>query len=72
MIPFIAHPKMRNLRYPLEYGYSERVREVRVEARFYAEKGELPLVLEFQEKRSLVVRIGWREALGSGGRLRVL
>ncbi|MBI9095422.1 MAG: hypothetical protein JEY71_11115 [Sphaerochaeta sp.] len=63
---------MRKLRYPLEYGYSEKVQAVRVEARFYAKKGELPLVLDFHEKRSLVVRIGWREALGSEGRLQVL
>ena len=69
---FIAHPKMRNLRYPLEYGYSEKVQALRVEARFYAKKGVLSLVLDFQEKRSLVVRIGWREALGSEGRLQVL
>jgi len=31
---FVAHPKMRKLRYPLEYGYSEKVGEVTIEARF--------------------------------------
>ncbi len=69
---FIAHPKARKLRYPLEYGYSEKVQAVNVEARFYAKKGELPFVLDFQEKRSLVVRIGRREALESGGRFQIL
>ena len=52
---FIAHPHVRKLRYPLEYGYSEKVGEVRGEARFYGEKGERQLRLEFQEGGSLLV-----------------
>ncbi len=51
---FIAHPKARKLRYPLEYGYSEKVGEVRVNARFYGEDGERPLVLDFAEKEVLL------------------
>ena len=47
---FIAHPEVRKLRYPLEYGFSERIQEVTVEARFYGEERERDLVLEFQER----------------------
>lgn len=50
---FIAHPKQRKLRYPLEYGYGEKVGEERMEARFYGE-GERAVTLEFQERGCLM------------------
>ncbi|MDT4762575.1 glycosyl hydrolase [Sphaerochaeta sp. PS] len=54
---FIAHPRMRKLRYPLEYGYGERVEELTVKAKFYGGKEETDLKLEFKERGSLVVRM---------------
>lgn len=55
---FIAHPKQRKLRYPLEYGYSEKVGEVRVEALFYGNE-EKSLELDFPG-RGITLRLNSR------------
>ena len=46
---------MRKLRYPLEYGFSEKVGKVRVEALFYGNE-EQSLELDFQG-RGITLRL---------------
>jgi hypothetical protein len=52
---FIAHLKQRKLRYPLEYGFSEKVGRVRVEALFYGNEQQ-SLELDFQG-RGITLRL---------------
>jgi hypothetical protein len=54
---FISHPLMRNLRYPLPIGYSDRVRAMTIEAVFHAPKRDYPLELRFRPARSLLCAI---------------
>ncbi|MFA6784053.1 MAG: hypothetical protein WCR13_04100 [Sphaerochaeta sp.] len=60
---FIAHPQMRNLSYPLEYGYSKKIKEKNLEAHFHTETHDYRLFLDFPAQGSLLIKVSDAERL---------
>ena len=54
---FISHPQMRNLSYPLEYGYNKTIKEETIKAHFHTETNDYRLLLEFPAQVSLLIKI---------------
>ncbi|MGH0054299.1 MAG: hypothetical protein ACQ5SW_12985 [Sphaerochaetaceae bacterium] len=54
---FLSHPAMRNLRYPLPYGYAQSIKPQTVQAVFYSTNNTYSLCLQFPRGESLLVTI---------------
>jgi hypothetical protein len=54
---FIAHPQMRNLRYPLAYGYASQMQPYVIQATFFSPTRSYPLQLDFPSNGSLLFAI---------------